>query len=549
MQGDTFKRFSKDLQEALVIPVNFLNKKSKRPTPQTTEVGSDTSETKGAKGLVFPLKKNKRMSNGIPKLDKISMQDSCSLHNFSLTDLSKKSSNSSLASKLNSPGPKSPLGSGYRVHGAPKNNVALIHCPRSVATLEQFSPHRLAWIKSCLQEGSSLAQLSAPPSVLKTEQAWDTAEDSPYGEERGLNSTLGEISELMAQQARLQNSSQNRLGYNNLNEPTGLLLVKLMQVNNKSTNKLYDIEWTLKVGNVERISHPSRSVKDHPGNTAMMNEVFLFDVNEEFHLEMSVSGLPITSKFGTMAGFTNNQSICFGQLQLAFSLEPMEKSVRTYKLRRPAGDGTKTMPKNDVEVVVMIGLHVLEEPIEDRSWETEVLYQGNLTIMTRGPRMAAWKRYWVVLDGLSLKLYDAEYQQKRDALATIPLAQIQTVQPPDYDKVDVSANGFSMKVFPHGVDMTQCAQYVDLDVEDMDYSVYAFADSAYLHDVWNANIEEALDQHRQNMERRLAVHHAKLSRRASHSLSRHSSKGSVPLTPLEEEVVGRTETIDLKFVF
>ncbi|KAF9974544.1 hypothetical protein BGZ73_002027 [Actinomortierella ambigua] len=548
MQSDTFKRFSKDLQEALVIPVNFLNKKSKRSTPQTTEIGSDPSENKGSKGPVFPLKKNKRLSNGIPKLDKISMPDSCSLHNFSLTDLSKKSSDSSLASKLHSPGPKSPLGSGYKVNNVPKNNVALIHCPRSVATLEQFSPHRLAWIKSCLQEGSSLAQLSAPPSVLKTEQAWDTVDDSHYGEERGLNSTLGEISELMAQQARLQNSSQNRLGYNNLNEPTGLLLVKLMQVNNKSTNKLYDIEWTLKVGNVERISHPSRSVKDHPGNTAMMNEVFLFDVNEAFHLEMSVSGLPITSKFGTMAGFTNNQSICFGQLQLAFSLEPMEKSVRTYKLRRVAGDGGKTMPKNDVEVVVMIGLHVLEEPIEDRSWETEVLYQGNLTIMTRGPRMAAWKRYWAVLDGLSLKLYDSEYQQKRDALASIPLSQIQAVQPPDYDKVDVSANGFSMKVFPHGVDRTQCAQYVDLDMEDVDYNMYAFADSAYLHDVWKANIEEALDQYRQNMERRLAVHHAKLSRRASHSISRHSSESSVPPASLEE-VVGRMEMVDLKFVF
>ncbi|KAG0229850.1 hypothetical protein BGW42_001315 [Actinomortierella wolfii] len=527
MQNETFKRFSKDLQEALVIPVNFLSKKSKRSTPQTTEIGSDPSETtsnRNAKGLAFPLKKSKRSNNGIPKLDKISMTDSCSLHNFSLADLSKKSSDSSLSSKLNSPGPKSPLGPGFnRVHSGPKNNIALIHCPRSVATLEQFSPHRLAWIKSCLQEGNSLAQLSAPPSVLKTEHAWDTVEDSHYGEERGLNSTLGEISELMAQQARLHNSS---------------------------TSKIFDIEWTLKVGNVERTSHPSRSVKDHPGNTATMNEVFLFDVNEPFQLEMSVTGSPVTSKFGTMAGFTNNQSVCFGQLQLAFCLEPMEKSVRTYKLRRPALEGTKTMPKNDVEVVVMIGLHVLEEPIEDRSWETEVLYQGNLTMMTRGPRMAAWKRYWAVLDGLTLKLYDSEYQQKRDALASIALAHIQAVQPPDYDKVDVSANGFSMAVRPDGVDTSQSTHYVDLELDDLDYNIYAFADSSYLHDVWKANIEEALDQYRQNIERRLAVHHAKLSRRASQSLSRHSTESSIPPTPLEEEeVIGRTDLIDLKFVF
>lgn len=36
----------------------------------------------------------------------------------------------------------------------------------------------------------------------------------------------------------------------------------------------------------------------------------------------------------------------------------------------------------------MIVLHVLEEPVEDRSWETEALYQGFLTVMARGGRVA-----------------------------------------------------------------------------------------------------------------------------------------------------------------
>jgi len=49
----------------------------------------------------------------------------------------------------------------------------------------------------------------------------------------------------------------------------------VMQVTNKATSKLFDVEWSLRIGNVERTSYPARSFKDNPGNTATMNEVFL----------------------------------------------------------------------------------------------------------------------------------------------------------------------------------------------------------------------------------------------------------------------------------
>ena len=122
-----------------------------------------------------------------------------------------------------------------------------------------------------------------------------------------------------------------------------------------------------------------------------LTDVFYFcssDVNEPFQLEMTVTGNPVPTKFGTMAGLTNGQTINLGQLNMSFCLEPMGKSVRTYKLGQPASeDSGNCSVKSDCEVVVMIGLHILEEPIEDRSWETEALYQGFLTLMTRGGRM------------------------------------------------------------------------------------------------------------------------------------------------------------------
>ena len=183
-----------------------------------------------------------------------------------------------------------------------------------------------------------------------------------------------------------------------------------MQVSNRASAKVFDIECNLRIGSAERSSHPARSFKDSPGNTATMNEVFLFDVNAPFQLDIEVTGTPIVTKFGTMAGFSNTQRAHLGQLQLDMPLESMENSIRTFKLKRAQHPSTVTegsvssvkttttihssrtstslhsKEKADCEIVLMMGVHVFKEPVEDRTWETETLYQGNLTVMTRGTR-------------------------------------------------------------------------------------------------------------------------------------------------------------------
>ncbi|KAG0273593.1 hypothetical protein BGZ95_010604 [Linnemannia exigua] len=439
-----------------------------------------------------------------------------------------------------------------------KEEPPIVHYPFSVSSLDQFSPQRRVWLQNCLSphggstgggvtgvDGGLTGSMAAAtvavlnPNVLKSGSAWDTIEDH-----------------------HVQVFNKQATAYNNPNEATGLLFVKLMQVTNKATSKLFDVEWSLRIGNVERTSYPARSFKDSPGNTATMNEVFLFDVNEPFQLEMSVTGNPVPTKFGTMAGFSNNQTAQLGHLDLNFCLDPLERSVRTYKLRRPQGDdGSSNKGKTDCEVVVMIGLHVLEEPVEDRSWETEALYQGFLTVMARGGRVASWKRYWAVLEGRALKLYDAEYQLKRDVIAVIPLAHISRVQLPDYDKVDVGANGLSLLIHPQGVDLTSSTFAQTIDRSELDYCMYAFTDSSHFHEVWLAHLEETLEQYQENMVKRRDMEVSRMNRRRTQPLSRHSfettstfSTSSAPVTPLDpvdgvDDEGGCRELIDVKFVW
>ncbi|KAF9185184.1 hypothetical protein BGZ51_002905 [Haplosporangium sp. Z 767] len=575
LQNDAFKKFSKDLQDALVIPVNYINKKTKK-TPM-----NEKKKQPGLSGLYTSGLQASSMSDTVDEFSPHSNlnSDSVSLHNFSLSTISKASSDDnrsitssngstmgmagiaqqqhpsqlslhSQTSVISGNGGKrsrassflrSPLSPGaFGGNGGGNNKVSsklleeppLVHCPPSVASLDQFSPERHAWVRSCLaqhQLHSLQPSLSQLTNVLKSERAWDTAEGNFENQ-----STI----ELNAPGRTFVKS-----GYNNPNEATGLVLVKLMQVTNRASSKIYDIECNLRVGNVERTSHPSRSFRDNPGNTAMMNEVFLFDINEPFRLDFVVTGAPVATKFGTIAGFASAQTVHLGQVSLSLPLESMEKSVRTYKLRRPAEGSqpcvakTQSKDKADCEIVVMIGVHVLEEPVEDRSWETETLYESDLTVMTRGSRMTAWKRYWAVLLGSSVKLYDAEYQMKRDPIVTIPLAHVLGVQPPDYDKVDVSANGFSIVISRTGVDMTSADEF---DLTDMDYSIYAFTDSSSQHEFWNGRLEEALDRYRDHMARREEIQDAKRRRRERRSTRVDEDD--------DQDVEVAPELIDLRFV-
>lgn len=126
---------------------------------------------------------------------------------------------------------------------------------------------------------------------------------------------------------------------------------------------------------------------------------------------------------------------------------------------------------------------------------------------------------------------------------------MQKILPPDYDKVDVSANGFSLTIAPEGVDMSNASEF---DLSDMDYRVNTFTDSAYLHDCWTTALEEALDQYRENMAKRAVVMQAKKGRlRRSQVVEDPAaiSSNSASLScAADDSENGGTELIDLRFV-
>ncbi|KAG0347966.1 hypothetical protein BGZ54_004748, partial [Gamsiella multidivaricata] len=98
MQSDAFKRFGKDLQDALVIPVNYINKKTKKITTL-----NEKRKSMGLSGLTISsphIKSQQFCETWMSKHDadaglytpwSDSISDSMSLNNFSLSTLSKTS--------------------------------------------------------------------------------------------------------------------------------------------------------------------------------------------------------------------------------------------------------------------------------------------------------------------------------------------------------------------------------------------------------------------------------------------------------------------------
>ena len=138
-------------------------------------------------------------------------------------------------------------------------------------------------------------------------------------------------------------------------------------------------------------------------------------------------------------------------------------------------------------------------------------------------------------------------KQQRDVMGVLPLAHITGVQPPDCEKVDVGANGLSLLVDPHGVGPKTGAGVCR---DELDFCMYAFSDSAQSCEVWSAHLEEALDQYKFNMARRMEVLKSRAARQARQSLSRQSFESSLPPSPLEGlDDRLRTELIDMRYVW
>lgn len=117
------------------------------------------------------------------------------------------------------------------------------------------------------------------------------------------------------------------------------------------------------------------------------------------------------------------------------------------------------------------------------------------------------------------------------------------MHPPDLEKVDVGANGFSLAISPKGVDMSTRGEYSDV-FANMDYCLYSFADSLQMRDEWTAHLQESLEAFTTHMAQRLKAQQRRLSRGAVQS--------NVPPSPFDGDGEGEdpfADLVELKFVW
>lgn len=79
---------------------------------------------------------------------------------------------------------------------------------------------------------------------------------------------------------------------------------------------------------------------------------------------------------------------------------------------------------------------------------------------------------------------------------------------------------------------------------NMDNNIYAFTDSAHLHESWNMQLERAMVGYREGMARREEILEAKRNR----SQRRGGGGDGGVVEVVEEEELARADLIDMRFV-
>ncbi|OZJ06961.1 hypothetical protein BZG36_00072 [Bifiguratus adelaidae] len=311
-----------------------------------------------------------------------------------------------------------------------------------------------------------------------------------------------------------------------------IFFIKVLQVINKASHKDYDIRIELNVNGELRSSGRATSMKSGKHMTgATFDETFTFDVHEPVTCILEALAAPkqksaklskqkTTKSKQPFGGSTNNllmksatlsklslklddasansmpplpqgtNELSFGECEFVFpALENIDKSVKRVPLTimEPAVDshGKIIHSKIDAEVVVMVGMQLRDNGLTHRSSRSlygvgyqDHLHEDFLTLYVRGSRMPSWKRFWAVVDDVNLFLYDFEYKENKEPVATLPLTQLLHVSHPSQDesaRIDIGRFGLTLHFNTRYAIASPTPVYMD-EADEFEGKMYVLSD-------------------------------------------------------------------------
>ncbi|KAI9286203.1 hypothetical protein BC943DRAFT_379471 [Umbelopsis sp. AD052] len=288
----------------------------------------------------------------------------------------------------------------------------IVHYNGPIRSLDEFSKETMEWLqKGAVAEGAALNSRKKNAVVFK----------------KALT------------QGKRSTPKGNRTQF----VPKGLFYFRVLQITSKSSAKCRDVRCELQIENEVCSSELMRSTRCGKSSAqANFDETFLFDVEGPFVANLSIYSQAKGSSF--LRSNKKALEVCLGKESIEFdTIGPTEKRIHRIDLKGwPENSST-----DNFQILVSIGLHVNHRTMAVVN-QTR-FYEDYLTVYVRSGMTPRWRRYWAILKGSNLGLFDFEYREDRPPIAIIPLQEFLSAFHPAVDdderQVDVGSMGLALQ--------------------------------------------------------------------------------------------------------
>ncbi|KAI9265469.1 hypothetical protein EDC94DRAFT_538950 [Helicostylum pulchrum] len=335
----------------------------------------------------------------------------------------------------------------HRVKQRSEQSEPLVHYNGPLETLDRLPQEKLAWITKETSDDKELRHplLDYPKSIV-------------FRKPRNLNkASLG---------YRDSNDTSNSL------RPKATFYIRVLQVINQNSSKPCLSRSSIELNH--QIFSGSYAVSQKcgkHGSQANIDETYILDVDRSTTAKLSIYAQPKTA-FGSLNPRFRQPEVCLGTQEFKVSMRPTEK-----KLKRITLQDKET--QHQYQVLVVYGTYVESRVMT--LLDNKLIYEGFITVYTRGKFIPRWARYWAALYPGHIELYDFEYKERKKALYKISIkALIDVFHPPTDDDerlVDVGSLGLALQFSQESFDNSE----TQLDLE---YRMYILPDDMDRSQEW-----------------------------------------------------------------
>ncbi|KAL0086969.1 hypothetical protein F4703DRAFT_1927835 [Phycomyces blakesleeanus] len=253
--------------------------------------------------------------------------------------------------------------------------------------------------------------------------------------------------------------------------PKAMFYLRLLQVTNTDSSKSCKFRCSVQVN--QEFCMSSYATSEKRGN----------DVSEPTMATISLYTQPRSASLFNLRGRADD--ICVGEESFHITLNPKEKHFQRFDIH----DKSQPNKYSSYQVLAVFGMYISQRSqvlINDT-----VLIAGYVTVYVQGPMAPKRERFWAVLRGVKLEMYDFEYKEARSTRYILPLDTLVEAFYPNLNKYDrhqmMNESHCLALQFSENSLSPYDEQNLQENLDSFEYRMYMLADTAEgSHDWLNA---------------------------------------------------------------